>query len=100
MNVRHLIDFSEECAGAGNFEAAYHLLMAALHLCEQNFDERGVHDVVTAARNQGDAVESAVPPHRLSKAEAARRGTHSIYETLRVHADTVQLRMHSRTLQA
>jgi hypothetical protein len=57
---------SKATAAAGHFEAAYHSLMAALHLAEDLADTARLAEVVAVARAHHDVVDAATPPHRLS----------------------------------
>lgn len=95
MEPEPLVELADDAAADGEYEAAYHLLMAALHLAEH----RGEHDAVmrigAAGRRIGVAVEAAAPPHRLSRAEAKKRGHAAIFDQFDVHAEAVRLRLES-----
>lgn len=95
MEPDSLLELANDAAGEAEYETAYHLLMAALHLAEH----RGEHDAVmrigAAGRRIGVAVEAAVPPHRLSREEARKRGHSAIFDQFDVHAEAVRLRLES-----
>jgi hypothetical protein len=94
--VELLIGLSVETSEAGEHEAAYHLLMAALHLADHAGDAGVVQRIAHLAARHSDAVEAISPPHSLSQRWAERRGTISVYRTLQVHAHSVLLRIHSK----
>jgi hypothetical protein len=78
---------------AGQFEAAYHFLMAALHCAEATKDKGRLVEVVDRARAQRNAVDALIPTHRLATQRA--HGGHSIYEMAAVEADAVIKRLES-----
>jgi len=88
-----LVSLSEEAAAGGQFEVAYHTLMAALHASEREGSTAGVDRVSRVAANQERAIEAVRPPHPLSQASASKRGTESVYSTLQTHAQAVRLRI-------
>ena len=95
MEPDSLLELANDAAAEAEYETAYHLLMAALHLAEH----RGNHDAVmrigAAGRRIGAAVEAVVPPHRLSRGEAKKRGHGAIFDQFDVHAEAVRLRLES-----
>ncbi|HEU4649145.1 MAG TPA: hypothetical protein VFS33_08805 [Gemmatimonadales bacterium] len=95
--AERLLGFSAEAFDAGEYESAYHLLMAALHLADHAEDCAVARRIAQLADRQGEAIEAISPPHHLSQRWADRRGTSSVYRTLRVHAHSVLLRIQSRT---
>jgi hypothetical protein len=88
-----LLAVSEEAAESGQFEVAYHSLMAALHAAEGDGDTEGVLRICKIGAAQERAIEKQRPPHPLSQSAAARRGTESVYSTLQTHAQAVRLRI-------
>ena len=95
MELEPLLELADDAAAEGEYEVAYHLLMAALHAAEH----RGAHDAAmrigAAGRRIGVALEAVVPPHRLSRGEAKRRGQTALFDQLDVHAESVRLRLES-----
>src|SRR3954453_6447629 len=88
-------------AADGNYETAYHLLMAALHWVDKsggNLEE--VDRIAGVAREQGTAVEAAQPPHLLSRQNAQARGQTSLFDSFQAHVDAVRARMESVRLTA
>lgn len=90
-----LLALGEEAVDAGDFETSYHALMAALHAAERARDLDAVRRVGEAAAAHEARLEAIVPAHPLSAAWAARRGTRPVHRTLRVHVDSVRLRLES-----
>ncbi len=91
-----LVTLSEEAAASGQFEVAYHVLMAALHAAERESRTDAVERISRIAAIQEKAIEAQQPPHPLSQAAAARRGTESVYSTLQTHAEAVRLRIQGK----
>ena len=81
-----LMALNGETFGAGQYEAAYHALMAALHLAETQGDDARLLSLARVAAEQGHSIDTLDPPHRLSSQFelAARRAS--------VRARLVQLR--------
>jgi hypothetical protein len=94
--AEHLVGLSAEAFEAGEHEAAYHLLMAALHIADHAGDADGVQRIAQLAERQSEAIEAISPPHNLSQRWADQRGTSSVYRTLRVYATSVRLRIRSK----
>jgi hypothetical protein len=90
-----LLELADDAAAEGEYESAFHLLMAALHLAEHRGDHDAVMRAGAAGRRIGVAVEAVVPPHRISRSEAKRRGNVAIFDQLDVHAEAVRLRVES-----
>src|SRR5215210_3393274 len=90
---RRLLLVSHEAAGVGEYEVAYHALLAALHQAEFMGSLEGVHQVAEATDVQSSAIEALIPPHHLSSAMAKRRGTSPVYDSLRLHAKAVRSRL-------
>ena len=88
-----LLNINREAFAAGEYEVAYHVLMAALHLVDHARDREGLERVAQAAREEGAAVEALQPPHHLARSQAQLRGQIAVFDSLRVHLDAVRLRM-------
>ena len=90
-----LLQLSREAAQIGEYEVAYHAIMAALHAADRARSLSGIDRIMRLAEEQENAIESEAPPHRLSSAQARRRGTHSVYQSLPVHAEALRVRLKS-----
>lgn len=93
--LERLLELSAEAARIGEYEIAYHAILAALHAAESARSLSGVERVLRLAEEQEMAIESLRPPHRLSSAEAKHRGTDPLYRSLPIHAEAVRLRLTS-----
>src|SRR4051794_22110146 len=71
---------SGEAFAAGHYEAAYHALMAALHLAQDLGDEGRLLRVARVAGEQGRHIDTVSPSHRLSSQTARARGSNSVFE--------------------
>ena len=104
MMFRRLVAINAAAADAGEYEIAYHTLMAALHTAECIARDTGKGDqileVAEIARAQGAVVERIKPPHQLSKSAAKNRGHSSVYETFQLHADSAHLRLKTQKRRA
>lgn len=94
--AERLLGFSAATFDAGEYESAYHLLMAAPHLADHAEDYAVAQRTARLADRQWNAIKPLAPPHHLSQRWADRRCTTSLYRTLRVHAHSVLLRIQSR----
>ena len=90
-----LLALFAECSSAGEYESAYHLLMAAVHLADHRADSESLAAIEEAAGALERAIEAASPSHPLARAQAEQRGQHSLCESLRVHIEAVRLRLRS-----
>ena len=95
--LRRLLTLSNAAADAGEFEVAYHALMAALHAAERVGRDKGnasvLAEVERVGKAQAERIEKIRPPHQLAKSAAKNRGHVSVYETLLVHARSARLRI-------
>jgi hypothetical protein len=90
-----VLKLTTEAAAGGEYETAYHLLMAALHIADHAKDVGALEHITQLAKEHGAAVERVQPPHPLSRAHARMRGQTALYESLLAHIDAVRLRLHS-----
>lgn len=95
MEPDSLLELADDAAAQAEYETAYHLLMAALHLADHRGDHDAVMRIGAAGRRIGVAVEAVAPAHRLSRAEAKKRGHTAIFDQFDVHAEAVRLRVES-----
>ena len=95
--MRRLITVSNAAADGGEFEVAYHALMAALHAAERVGKDAGnataLAEIERVAKAQSDRVEKIKPPHQLSRAAARNRGHTSVYDTLLIHTHSARMRI-------
>ena len=90
-----LLELNQRAAGQGQFEVAYHLLMAALHFADDARDVGALNEIARRGREQGQAVEQVKPSHTLSRAHAQLRGQTAIYDSFAAHVEAVRLRLQS-----
>ena len=93
--LEEILALNRQAAGKGDFEVAYHLLMAALHHADHAGDEPALTRLAELARTQGAAVEAVQPPHHLSRRLAEARGQTALFDSFQAHVDAVRLRMQS-----
>ena len=93
--LEEILALNEQAAGRGDFEVAYHLLMAALHHADHVGDEAALGRLAKIARKQGEAVEAVQPPHHLSRRHAEARGQTPLFESFQAHIEAVRLRLQS-----
>jgi hypothetical protein len=74
-----LMRINDEAFAAGRYEAAYHALMASLHVSQDMGDPVFLRRVERTAEQQQDQIDIASPRHRLSSDEAKRRGVMGIF---------------------
>ena len=95
--MRRLLTASIAAADSGEYEVAYHALMAAMHAAESVGKEAASAGAITEierlARLQSAEVEKIKPTHQLSRAAAKNRGHSSVYDTLLIHANSARLRI-------
>jgi hypothetical protein len=94
-SIERLLALYAECSAGGEYEAAYHVLMAALHLADHAGDAGALGRISDAAGSLEQDIEAVEPPHALSAAAAERRGQQPLCHSLRVHIEAVRLRMRS-----
>ena len=87
-------------AARGEYEAAYHLLLAALHLADHAKDSAALERIAKLAREQGEALERVQPPHHLARAQAQLRGHTALFDSLAAHIAAVRLRLQSERQRA
>ena len=89
------LELNRRAAETRDYEVAYHLLMAALHLADHARDAAALERIARLAKEQGAAVEAVQPPHHLSRAQAQLRGQTALFDSLITHIDAVRLRIRS-----
>jgi hypothetical protein len=95
--LHRLLSVSNAAADAGEFEVAYHSLMAALHAAERvGFDTGNANvfaEIERIGKVQSARIEKIKPPHQLSKYAARNRGHVSVHETLLLHTKSARMRI-------
>jgi hypothetical protein len=91
--IDRLLALYAECSAAGEYEAAYHLLMAALHVADHAREAQALARIGEACDQLEREIEAAAPPHLLSAAHARLRGQQPLCDSLRVHIEAVRLRL-------
>jgi hypothetical protein len=94
--VDRLLTLSDAAEAVGSYEAAYHAVMAALHMADHARDIEQVERVARYALVQEQRLEAVEPPHRLAHDAAEQRGTLPLYRNFQVHADAVRSRLSAR----
>jgi hypothetical protein len=90
-----ILRLNADAAAQGDYEVAYHLLMAALHVADHTRDFAALERITKLTKEQGAQVEAVQPPHHLSRAQAQLRGQTAVFDSLIAHIDAVRLRMQS-----
>lgn len=93
--LNEVLKLNADAAAEGEFEVAYHLLLAALHVAEGRKDALVLDRITQLAREQGAAIERVQPPHPLSRKQAHLRGQTALFDSLLAHIEAVRLRLHS-----
>ena len=98
--LSEVLRLNAAAAAGGEYEVAYHLLMAALHIADHAKDLAALEHIAQLAKEQGRAVEQVQPPHHLSRYQAQLRGQTAIFDSVTAHIDAVRLRLQSEQLRA
>jgi hypothetical protein len=98
--LRELLELNRQAADRGDFEVAYHLLMAALHAADHAKELSALDDIARRGREQGKALEQVKPPHPLSRRHADLRGQTSVFDSFAAHVEAVRLRLVSDAQRA
>ena len=85
----------ERAAAEGEYEVAYHCLMAALHLADHHGDEAALDEVEAAVREVGTTIESLSPSHPLARENADKRGQPPLVDSMLAHVKAVRARLHA-----
>ena len=93
--LNELLELNRRAAEQGEFEVAYHVLMAALHHADHARNQGALDEIARRGREQGQAVEQVKPSHALSRAHAQLRGQTAIYDSFTAHVEAVRLRQQS-----
>ena len=75
----HLMDLNRSSFEDGEYDVAYHILMAALHCGESLGDAQAVERVEQTAIQQLEFIDTNVPGYEHSTESATTRGHASIY---------------------
>jgi hypothetical protein len=79
-------------ADAGNYEAVFHGLMAALHVADKDGDMALLERALQIGAAQERAVDAIHPPHRLSTRLAMERRQTPLFRTLQTHGESIRAR--------
>jgi hypothetical protein len=80
-----------------NYDAAFHVLMAVLHMADRGQDMELVDRVAGMAAVQADEIDAIAPPHHLSTASASGRGQTPVFKMLGIHAQSIKARRRVHT---
>ena len=93
--LNEVLKLNAAAAAQGDYEVAYHLLMAALHIADYAKDLAAVERIAQLAKEQGTGLERLQPPHHLARRQAQLRGQTAVFDSLITHVDAVRLRLQS-----
>jgi hypothetical protein len=82
----HLMDLHGQVFTAERFEAAYHVLAAALHVAEELDDVERLSAIERLATNRQAHVDRAQPAHVMSSGSATARGNTARFAALALTA--------------
>lgn len=94
-----LLELQQETMDAGNAEASYHILSAALHCAEAANDVAGVETVIQLAGQRQTEIDARRPRHILSTEEAGKRGTTPLFASLTITSQAVRTRLHAEEVR-
>lgn len=95
-----LMNLQARAADDGKYEVAYHCLMAALHMADDQGDLNALDEVDVAVKDVGTTIEAISPPHLLSRAMAEKRGQPPLIESMSAHVSAVRARLHAAAARA
>ena len=75
----YLLELNRSAFAAGEYDVAYHIMMAALHCGESLQDASTVERIERLAIEQLELIDAKAPTYEHSSASAAQRGNVSIY---------------------
>ena len=75
----HLLELEQRAFAGGQYDVAYHLLMAALHCGDDLRDARVLARIERLATERLTWIDTNAPQYEHSSAAAAKRGHVSIY---------------------
>jgi len=95
-----VLKLNADAVAQGEYEVAYHLLMAALHFAEAQKNVVALDRITQLAKEQGGAIERVQPTHQLSRKQAQLRGQTTLFDSLLTHIEAVRLRIQSDAQRA
>ena len=98
--LNEVLKLNAEAAAHGHYEVAYHLLMAALHVADDEKDLAALERIAKSILEQAAAIERMQPPHHLSRHQARLRGQTALFDSLAAHIEAVRLRLQSDAQRA
>ena len=88
-----VLKLNADAVAQGEYEVAYHLLMAALHFAEAQKNVVALDRITQLAKEQGGAIERVQPTHQLSRKQAQLRGQTTLFDSLLTHIEARQTRL-------
>ena len=82
----HLMELHRQLFATERYEAAYHVLAAALHVAQEVEDIERLGNIERLARSRQADVDAALPVHPMASVSARRRGNPAMYQTLALTA--------------
>jgi hypothetical protein len=92
---RRTMEMHAEGFAAGRFEAAYHLLAAALHLAEDLNSVDQLNAIARLSIDRQAEIDRSHPGHRVSSVSSAKRGNPSLFTSLAATASAAIARIHA-----
>jgi hypothetical protein len=91
----HLMDLHGQAFDAERFEAAYHVLAAALHVAEELDDVERLSAIERLAANRQGRLDSTEPRHVMSSGSASVRGNTARFTALALTAKAARGRINA-----
>jgi hypothetical protein len=89
----HLMDLHDRAFGEARFEAAYHVLAAALHVAEELGSVEWLSNIRRLATDRQEEIDRTFPDHGISSASSLSRGNVARFTTLALTAKAMSGRI-------
>src|ERR1700694_1316874 len=86
---QHLMDLHGQAFGEARFEAAYHVLAAALHVAEELGSVEWLSNIRRMATERQEEIDRTLPDHLISSLSSLGRGNGARFTTLALTARAV-----------